>query len=105
MSDFLNLERLRKEAKTILKQCRAGDAAVVERMRALLPRFSTMDAKHLASQIKLADIQHALAREHGYQDWAELKRHDAPIDRFLAAVRSGNLKAAQHELRSFPELA
>src|SRR3989442_14452454 len=96
MSDSLNLEFLRKEAKTILKQCRAGDAAVIARMRAQLPG--------LGSDIKLADVHHALAREHGYTNWAELKLNDQPLSRFLAAIRGGALKAAQQELKDFPNL-
>jgi ankyrin repeat protein len=34
-----------------------------------------------------------------------VKAHDAPLERFLTAVRSGNVKAAQRELREFPDLA
>src|SRR5262245_30653467 len=97
MSDSLNLERLRKEAKALLKQCRAGNAAALERVRAHLPGLS--------QPIKLADIHHVLARERGYSNWAELKRRDVPLERFLAAVRSGNPSAAQRELRSFPQFA
>jgi ankyrin repeat protein len=54
---------------------------------------------------KFLYVQHALVREHGYPNWAELKRHDAPLERFLAAVRSGALKTAQRELANFPDLA
>jgi ankyrin repeat protein len=36
MSVPLDLERLRKEAKSILKQCRAGNPAFVERVRSQL---------------------------------------------------------------------
>jgi ankyrin repeat protein len=104
MSDF-NLDRLRKKAKLLLKQCRAGDSAAIERIRMHLTRLSTLDAERLAQQIKLADIHHALARERGYANWAELNSHDAPLERFLAAIRSGDLQAAQRELRNFPEFA
>ena len=90
MSNTLNLERLRKEAKALLKQIRAGDVAAIERIRVHLPKLSSLDTSHFASQIKLADIQYALAREHGFESWAELKRRDSPLERFLAAVRGGS---------------
>jgi len=67
--DF-NLEFLKKEAKSLLKQCRAGDASALERIRASLPRL-------VAEGINLAEIQCALARENGYSSWGSLKRSEA----------------------------
>src|SRR5262245_34502756 len=104
MSDSLNFEKLRKEAKHILKQCRTGDRPAIDRMRRQLPRLRTLDDERFAAQIKLGDVQHALARELGYLNWAELKRHDEPVARFLAAIRSGALDAAQDELRRSPRM-
>jgi len=72
----VNLEFLRKEAKSLLKLCRSRDAAALDRMRARLPRFASLDDEPVANAICLADIQHVLAREHGYSNWSELKRHD-----------------------------
>src|SRR5438093_1232287 len=94
----INLEFLRKEAKALLKRCRAGDAQAISRIHAQLPRSNP-------AGIKLADVHHALARERGYANWAALKRHDDPVERFLAAVRSGDLKQAQRELAEFPDVA
>jgi hypothetical protein len=97
VSQSINLEYLRKQAKSILKQCRDGDAAAIDRIRRQLPSLD-------AARIQLADIHHALAREEGYPNWAELKRHDAPVSRFLAAIRGGNQTAAQMELHRFPTI-
>jgi ankyrin repeat protein len=105
MSDSLNLEQLRKEAKALLKQCRAGDQAAIVRVQSFLPRLAAAEDRQILGQIKLADVQHALAREHGYRSWADLKRHDEPIVRFLAAVRSGALKEMQEEATRSPNLA
>jgi hypothetical protein len=66
-SPHINMEFLRKEAKALLRQCRSHDRAALARIRAGLPRLSTIE-------IKLADVQFALAREHGYANWAHLKR-------------------------------
>jgi len=69
MSTPSRLEFLKKEAKSLLKQCRAGDAAALERIRAGLPRLVT-------DEVQLAEIQYALAREHGYSSWPDLKRSE-----------------------------
>src|SRR5262245_50031024 len=95
----INLEFLRKQAKALLRECRIGNLEALTRIRAQLP-----SAKG-SIEFKLADVHHALARELGFPNWAALKRHDDPVERFLIAIRSGALKAAQHELREFPEMA
>lgn len=105
MSESLNLERLRKEAKALLKQIRAGDIAAIERTRVHLPTLSSLDNSNIPSQIKLADIQHVLARERGFKKWADLKRRDSPLERFLAAIRGGAFHSAQDELINSPDLA
>jgi len=104
MSDSIHFEQLRQEAKSILKLCRAMDTGALARMRAQLPRLSAFGDAEMADQIKLADVQHALARELGYSNWAEVKRRDEPLARFLAAVRGGALDSAEAELKRFPDL-
>src|SRR6267143_5640206 len=93
----INLEFLRKEAKALLKQCREGNAAALGRIRAQLSR--------LPEQIKLADVQHVLARELGYANWAELKQHDDPLEEFLEAIRSASLQQAKKYLAQFSKMA
>jgi ankyrin repeat protein len=105
MSGSINLEQLRREAKALLKSCHAADRGALERMRAQLPRLAVLNDQDMAAQIKLADVHHAMARELGYSNWGDLKRHDQPVARFLAAVRSGALESAQEELRRSPDLA
>jgi hypothetical protein len=100
MSESLNLEYLRKQAKAILRKCRDADPGVIERVRSRLPRLAVLTNTQIAERIQLADIHHVLAHEQGYSNWSELKRHDAPLDRFLAAIRGGALKAALSELRA-----
>lgn len=70
MSTPSRLEFLKKEAKSLLKQCRAGDSAALGRIRSSLPRL-------VAEEIKLTEVQYALAREHGYSSWPDLKRSEA----------------------------
>src|SRR5215469_1382129 len=104
MSESLNLEYLRKQAKSILKKCRDADPGVIERVRSRLPRLAGLTNAQVAERVQLADIHHVLAHEKGYSNWSELKRHDAPLDRFLAAVRGGAEKAALAELRASPAI-
>jgi hypothetical protein len=75
-SVHFNLEFLKKEAKALLKQCRSRDHEAIRRVRAALPRISQLDDEHAASEIKLADVQFALAREYGFANWAILKHAD-----------------------------
>jgi ankyrin repeat protein len=100
-----NLEFLRKDAKHLVRLCRAQDALALERVRAALPRLSSLDDRALAAAIKLADAQHAIAREHGHANWATLKRSDSPLERLLAAVRGGALAEIRHHLPVFAPLA
>jgi hypothetical protein len=71
MPGIPNLDRLRKEAKALLKQIRAGDVAATDRIRAHLPVLSTVDPAQLARQIKLADVHHALARNATMRRWSD----------------------------------
>jgi len=75
MSDpsTVNLEFFRKEAKTLLKQCRSVNSAAIGRIRVRLPHFANVDDAAAATGIKLADVQHVLAQERGYASWARLK--------------------------------
>ena len=65
-----SLEQLRKQAKHLLREFRAGDATASTRVGAVLPRV--IDG---ASALALADAQFVLAREYGFQSWAALVHH------------------------------
>ena len=73
----VNLEFLRKEAKSILKRCRSLDPSTLHRIRGAIPRIASFDDRRAGVEVRLADIQHVLAREHGYINWAELKRSES----------------------------
>lgn len=74
LQSIVNLEFLRKEAKSLLKSCRAQDKFALQRVRSYLERLKDVDDTAAAESMQLADIQHALARESGFPNWAELKR-------------------------------
>jgi len=65
-----SLEQLRKQAKNLLRDYRAGDAGAATRVRAVIARLGDD-----TSGIALADAQFILAREYGFQNWAALAQH------------------------------
>ena len=74
LPDGSHIDRLRGEAKALLRRFRAGDAAA----QALVARHAkfrelTTDALRRAN-VSLQDVQHALAMDYGYLDWAGLAR-------------------------------
>src|SRR5262245_60814954 len=67
-----SLERLRKQAKELLRDFRAGDVSAAERLSAVIPRLA--DPAH-SDGVTLADVQFVLALEYGFETWAKLARH------------------------------
>jgi ankyrin repeat protein len=58
------LDNLRREAKRWMKALQSGEAAARERLRRAYPRAPAAPV--------LRDVQHALAREHGFENWRAL---------------------------------
>lgn len=122
MSDFVrepgapeparSFEQSRALAKRLLKDCRAGDAAALERVRARLPQLAAMAPDAAAAAVKLADVQHALAMEAGVANWAELKRAyeaaeplAAQLRRFVGAWHHEDAATMRRVLETHPEVA
>ena len=72
ISSATSLETLRKEAKRWLKALRAGDAEARVRLDRAYPAAPR--------DLGLRDVQHALAREYGYDDWVGLRQDLAQGD-------------------------
>ena len=60
------MDTLRKEAKRWLKALRAGDLEARTRLERAYPTAPATPV--------LRDVQHALAREHGYDNWLAMKQ-------------------------------
>lgn len=73
----LNLEQQKKQAKELLKAVKASDLAALDRMRAGFPETAE---KLRQGTLKLADAQHAIARELRFANWAGLKAHIESLD-------------------------
>ena len=87
----MNLEQLRKQAKELVKEARAGDPAALERLGGREPI--------------LARAQLVLAREHGYPSWTALVAAvDASVETFVRAATTGRQLRAEQLLAARPEL-
>jgi ankyrin repeat protein len=87
----VNLERLRKQAKELVRAARAGDEDALARLGDLPP--------------KLASAQLVLAREHGYRSWPELVHAlEAGADAFVVAATSARRDRAERLLAAQPEI-
>jgi hypothetical protein len=84
-----SLENLRKEAKRWLKALRAGDAAARHRFDAAHPQAPRRPA--------LRDVQHALAREYGQENWIALTDAVAASDAEADVARDPLLAADAYE--------
>src|ERR1019366_9449735 len=95
-----SLEQLRKQAKDLLEEYRAGEPAAVAEMH----RFERHPA---AAAFALHDAQHVLARAYGYESWAKLKAFvdGANVARLAEAVNAGDVAQARALLHARPELA
>ena len=60
------VEHHRKAAKDVLRAARAGQPDAVDRLQEALG--------HLPGELRLADAQRAIAREHGHGSWAAFRR-------------------------------
>ncbi|MCQ4164466.1 ankyrin repeat domain-containing protein [Tahibacter harae] len=89
-----NLEHLRRQAKDLLRQFRAGEAAALERLRQSLPLArGKSDAEIAALPLRLHDAQSCIAREYGFAAWHQLK-HQVELQR----LRSGDMAAQRRQL-------
>ncbi len=102
MSENYSLGTVRRQAKQLLKSARSGDTVIIASLRSLLPRLAPLDDATVARVIKLADVQHAIARKAGQASWRDLTRTLEPMDplhvhaaRFLKAVRDEHVSAAK----------
>ena len=98
-----SLEFLTKQAKDFLHDAKAGDAIARERLRAWGPPGASEPPK-------LADCQHALAREYGFASWPKLRAHiealgaTDPMEALAAALKTRQPAPVAEVLSRFPSL-
>ena len=98
-----NLEFLTKQAKDLLQDAKAGNAIALERLRAWGPAAAP-------ERPRLADCQHALAREYGFASWPKLKAHvevlgaTDPVEALAAAMKTRQAAPVAEVLDRFPSV-
>ena len=94
-----SLEQLRKQAKELLEQYRAGDAAAIAEIQ-------QFERRPNPAAFALNDAQRVLARAYGYESWPKLKAFidGANIARLAEAVRAGDAAQVRTLLSARPEL-
>ncbi|MEM8783328.1 MAG: VOC family protein [Planctomycetota bacterium] len=76
----MNLENLKKQAKSLLRQHREGHFPVAARIRRSLPTHAAMnDREILRRAFGLHDAQQVIAAENGFRDWATLKQESVAV--------------------------
>jgi hypothetical protein len=89
------MDNFRKEAKRWLKALRAGDADARARLERATPHAPTAPV--------LRDVQHALAREHGFDSWIAMTRRlgAAAAETASALTREGYERLAEDLVLAF----
>lgn len=69
-----NLDFLKRQAKSLLKELGLHDMAAAQRVREFHPRFpGASDTEIFSATLHLSDAQLVIAREAGFSSWARLK--------------------------------
>src|ERR1700689_2194364 len=94
-----SLEQLRKQAKDLLEQYRAGAAAAVTEVHQFDPPAD-------AATFALHDAQRVLARAYGFESWPKLKAFvdGANIAKLAEAVQAGDVSEVRVLVNARPEL-
>lgn len=86
----LSLEKLKKNAKDLLKALKIGDSNAIKRL--------AIHHSKLPSDIKLADAQLIIARENGFESWAKAKHHISQL--YEAEQRINHPTALDSDLKT-----
>ena len=87
LPDRPNLDRLKNEAKALLRAQKRGDRSVCEILGRIARLASASDDEILAARISLQEAQHAVAVEYGFESWKELKDRVTGQSAFAARVQ------------------
>jgi hypothetical protein len=109
-----SLEQYKKQAKDLLKACKADDPEAVQRIKTHRLRPGDVPKSGIPKKLALADAQFTVAREHGFESWPKfaktietMARKSSPVSKFESAVDAiitGDVAALASLLRENPEL-
>jgi ankyrin repeat protein len=122
-----NLQQYKKQAKDLLKACKAGDPVALERIKKYHPQLGALPDPSIPGKAALADAQFTIAREHGFESWPKFAKHiekitaqvllagvTDPVAAFIEAAGvardgsshgSGTLERANAILAAYPNVA
>ena len=123
-----SLEQYKKQAKDLLKACKAGDPEAAQRVQKHHPHPNKLAGSgRLKPRPTLADAQITIAREHGFESWPKFAKHieqaitqsliagvNDPLAAFIEAAcvpldgswhASGTLDRAEAILAAYPDVA
>lgn len=115
LPDKPDIEQLKRQAKELIAAFRMGASTAFERFRRSLPAAADLDDATIATMtFKLHDAQSCLAREYGFQSWAELSQNietrrlavSGPADlasRLLSVIYAGDIAGGMNNAR--PQIA
>jgi hypothetical protein len=93
LPDGASLENLKKQAKSLLKSLRAGDAKGLQR---IAPYFTD------TASVGLSEIQLVVAREYGFDSWDKLNSHVyGGLSKDLEATLQQSFKEAREKRHQF----
>jgi ankyrin repeat protein len=97
-----NLEHLKKQARLLLRGSLQAEPAALDRFREAQVQLAT-------AAPKLADAQHVIAREYGFDNWANLKAHvgvlsDNPMEALTVAIKANDAPLLRQVLERYPAL-
>lgn len=110
---YPDIDHLKRQAKALLRDAKAADAAALGRMR-VLPVFARASAEQLAQiPFALHDAQSVVAREYGFPSWKALSQHveeltldpDSAVREFIEAATDGRTDRATRLLKLYPDIA
>jgi ankyrin repeat protein len=113
LPDSPDLDQLRKQAKDLLRDARAGDPTAVTRFRALPSLAHAGDDELARAPLALHDAQSVIAREHGFPSWNALRERveelalgiDDAVRELVEAATDGRTSRAERLLALHPRIA
>ncbi|HWZ33328.1 MAG TPA: ankyrin repeat domain-containing protein [Bryobacteraceae bacterium] len=124
-----SLEQYKKQAKDLVKACKADDSEAIHRIRKYHPRHQKprnaveaarvrsgqlLDFEVESAKFTLADAQLVIAREHGFESWPKFAKHlqgltrkdsgDVQFESAADAIVSGDIATLARLLRENPTL-
>ena len=97
----------KKQARELLRQCKAKSVDAIDRIKRRHPKFGTADDDAIDARLKLSDAQLVIAGEYGFSSWRQLKERitgDTVVQLIHKAIRSNDTTAVTQLLTAHPNL-